>query len=1144
MTAEVTPVRGDAESGDEPKFLEVEGENVRERLLNALRIDLLGPESADEVLSQSPATRYLIGMLAPHGTTLTPSEDEQAEGVEEESEQSEGQTRISQSLVPSSIGISFVVGGDRDAVRATATWGEYHSEERVDAEEVEATESGNIDPNADPEETAKTTRKEYDWVRTPFEVSVVVPLDQPTGEKSISDGASVEWLVEPTAGRRIVSLFLVNSRSAPAGRRPPDETWLYQPQIRVGGDGAPFEARRLSREQSDPDPDIASADLIYRKRHEFAVGHGVATEWTIDGTDESRASEVWTTIIPTQQVYWVRGPEELAALSMDRLADASTPDEVAEIVNPLLEAYEAWIEERRDEVPTILPPDDAVAADHIAAQVQSLERMRAGLTALLEDSAALEAFRFANRAMAMQRRASVRVLLRRRDELVPAEQDIAAEWRPFQLAFILQAITGLVHPDRPDRAVADLLWYPTGGGKTEAYLGLTAFTFALRRLWGSRDGYDFTAGTAVIMRYTLRLLTIQQFHRALTLTCACELIRRQDEGKWGTMPFTIGLWVGQSVTPNTYEDSRDAIERLRKGQRVWEGSPYQLLYCPWCGGDLTPGNYEPDDDLERTLIKCLGADCEFGARNSEFGLPAFLVDREIYRHPPSLILATVDKFAQMAWNGRIKSIFGRVARHCPRHGYIGEEDTHAKSHRESAALPAAQVRDVELPFAPPDLIIQDELHLIAGPLGSLVGIYETVVDGLCTRRSGDDDIRPKVVASTATVRRARSQLRALFDRDADVFPPLGLDAGDSFFAVEERDQPGRMYVGVFGPGKSIKTTLVRTYSALLSRAQYEFERALEEDPEDEVADAYMTLVGYFNSLRELGGTLRLLDDDVPARLRVLFNRRFGPRRLLFEKDRELTSRRASFQITETLKALDRTFRSKESGAYPIDVLLASNMISVGVDIDRLGLMVVSAQPKTTAEYIQATSRVGRVHPGLVVEVYNWVRPRDISHYERFVHYHDTFYRHVEATSVTPFSERARDRALPGVFTSFVRQGVPGMAGPEAAADHFDADDPRVEAIAAAISERSARVAERDEVGADTEAQLKVLMDQWNHAAQAETELVYSTSGLGGKKAERDAKAVLMRRMELERGRGAWPVSGSLREVEDEVDVVLLPEEDP
>ena len=1129
-----------------PNYYKAHGDTVRERLLDALKVDLLGPESQDEVLTQSPGTRYLLGMLAPSGTKLSPSEDDDSSSAAAGDEEQEQGPRVSQQLTPSSIGLSFVVDSECDSVSVRTTWGQYEKHERNDGSEIDPEEAADIDPDDDPDSTATNKRKEYSWTRTPFDVTTEVSLSVRSGSEKISDGASVEWIVEVFESLQVVSIFLVNTSKATGDKRPPEEDWIYQPQISVSGGGPVFLSRRLPRKSPDVDPDVASADLVYRRRREFAAGHGVAADWDTEGQDAKGASRIYTTVIPSREIHTVRGPLDLPDLSMDELGNAESPDKIRYLLEPLLDAYAQWIEDRKSEVGEIPPPDDQVAIDHIAAQERSLGRMRLGLESLREPEA-FEAFRFANRAMAMQRRTTVRVLSRRRSDTVLAHDQIQASWRSFQMGFILQAITSLVYPSHPDREVAELLWYPTGGGKTEAYLGLTAFTFALRRLRLEDRKYDSSAGTAVLMRYTLRLLTIQQFQRALTLICACELLRLEDVSKWGEERFTIGLWVGQSVTPNNFSDSRSALEDLTNGRRRNRQSPYQVLFCPWCGEDISPRSYIADEGLERTLIKCPGSECPFGARNSEFGLPALVVDQEIYRHPPSLVLATVDKFAQMAWNGRIRALFGRVDRYCPRHGYLVEGDRHARQHRATRAHPATVVQELDSPFAPPDLIIQDELHLISGPLGSLVGIYESVIDGLSTRTYEDKTIRPKIVASTATVRRANKQIRGVFDRDADVFPPLGVDASDSFFAVENLERSGRLYVGIFGPGKSIKTILVRAYSSLLSRARYEFERAFETDPLGEavdIADAYMTLVGYFNSLRELGGVRRLLDDDVPARLRVLRRRKFGPNRRLFEKDRELTSRRPSFEISETLKALDRTFKSVESGSYPIDVLLASNMISVGVDIDRLGLMVVSAQPKTSAEYIQATSRVGRMHPGLIVEVYNWVRPRDISHYEHFAHYHETFYRHVEATSVTPFSERARDRALRGVLTSFVRQEIPDMGLPEDAADGFDRTISRVDEIVDFLRERSYRVTGSQETAAETRQMLDNLTGEWHNWAQKDDTLVYSTRGLSAADWKNEStKTVLMKAMEQTNARGSWPVAGSLREVEEEVDIILLQDEE-
>lgn len=1124
-----------------------EGPRVRDRLVAALRFDLLGPESPEEALPQSPATRYLVGMLAPPGTPLDTAEDESIDTAQESGGPEAGPVTTF-SLTPSSIGLSFVVDPSARDLVVTASWGEYEKRERVEEEapeEVEPEEASDIDREEDADETAKMPRKKHEWVRTPHEVALtlgVLEMGKPHYEK-VGEQVQAGWSVRQLGKHLVVSVFLVNRRHVPPGQRPPDEMWLYQPQLRVSGEGAPFLARKLDRGEinlaPDPDPDIASANVLYRNRFEFATGHGVAAAWTV-AEEGNRATELWTEVIPGHRVPIVRARESEAPLDMDLLAAAGTGEEAEQLLRPLMDAYEQWIEERAGELAGIEAPDDAVAAEHVKLARKSLTRMREGAVLLGADPNALMAFRFANRAMAMQRRHTVAVLLKRRGQ--PAMEHIDAAWRPFQIGFILQCLPGIVDPSSPDRAIADLLWFPTGGGKTEAYLGLTAFTLAYRRLVADPGGLDRTSGTSVLMRYTLRLLTIQQFQRATALMCACEVIRVEEPGRWGEAPFSIGLWVGESVTPNNYADGKQNLAKLKSGQAVYEANPCQILYCPWCGDDITPEHYVALDDEERIRVKCWNEACDFFSARAGDGLPVVLVDQEIYRNPPSLLLATVDKFAQMAWNGRIQSLFGRVEKWCPRHGFISTGEGHPASHPQTTASPKTVVEDCASWLAPPDLIIQDELHLISGPLGTMTGIYETAVDGLCSRVVEGIRVSPKVIASTATVRGAHDQIEALFLRKTTVFPPLGLDAADSFFAHEDDDLPGRLYLGIYAPGKSIKTALVRVYAALLSRAEYEFDDLRDADEAARAeADSYMTLVGYFNSLRELGGAVRLVDDDVPARLRVLRKRGFGPSRLLYEK-KELTSRKSSTDIAARLKELDRTFLKREKGSYPIDVLLASNMISVGVDIDRLGLMVVSAQPKTSAEYIQASSRIGRVHPGLVVEVYNWVRPRDTSHYERFIHYHDTFYRHVEATSVTPFSARARDRALPAVMVSYVRQANPQLAH-ELDANDFDPQHPGVQGIINELAARAEEITGRADVGEETRQMLMNLVEEWQSFESETHPLRYSSRGI--KAADRANWTILLRQMELggttdpSDDRGRWRAAGSLREVEAEVDVVLL-----
>jgi hypothetical protein len=620
---------------------------------------------------------------------------------------------------------------------------------------------------------------------------------------------------------------------------------------------------------------------------------------------------------------------------------------------------------------------------------------------------------------------------------------------PFQLAFILLSIPSLADPTHKDRtkpieAFADLLWFPTGGGKTEAYLGVAAFAMAIRRLQGKLGGYDGSRGLTVIMRYTLRLLTLQQFQRASALICAMELLRQDaaagGDTSLGSEPFTIGLWVGNRVTPGSTDDSHRAIQDIRNPEKFDAGgtSPAQLTSCPWCGCDVSPRHdVEVDTAAKRTSIYCgdKKGRCEFSKGKSSKkphpGIPVLVVDEEIYHRPPSMMIATVDKFALMAWRGEVRTLFGRANTECPRHGLLWPGADCTGAHRAYKGLPSTTVKNITA-IRPPDLIIQDEFHLISGPLGTMVGLYETAINELCSWELEGHTVQPKIVASTATVRKATEQVNNVFMRRVAVFPPHGLDVSDNFFSIQRSIElmPGRRYLGVCSPGSSRPAMLIRVYTAFLTASQALFDRF------GQAADPYLTTVGYFNSLRELGGMRRLAEDDVQTRsyrVQMSLVDRPGLAQRSVSNIRELTSRVSSRDIPKYLDQLEIKFKAEfdpalgrhvtrweEGDARSIDVVLATNMLSVGVDVNRLGLMVVNGQPKSTAEYIQATSRVGRFFPGLVCTVLTWARPRDLSHYETFEHYHATFYKHVEAQSVTPFSPRAMDRGLTGTLLSVMR----------------------------------------------------------------------------------------------------------------------------
>ncbi|MDI7269552.1 MAG: helicase-related protein, partial [Myxococcota bacterium] len=605
----------------------------------------------------------------------------------------------------------------------------------------------------------------------------------------------------------------------------------------------------------------------------------------------------------------------------------------------------------------------------------------------------------------------------------------------------------------------------------------------------------------------LRLLTLQQFQRAAALVCACEVIRRSalaaGDARWGREPFRIGLWVGQKTTPNK---TRQSQESLRQGRGVRDGpfralghgSPAQLTSCPWCGAEIRPGAHIQVQSYEagagRTLIHCgdpLGR-CPFSAAQAPGeGLPVLVVDEEIYRRLPTLLIATVDKFAQLPWNGITQMLFGEVDAFCPRHGFRSPDLPDADSHPRRGDLPA--VRSVPFPpLRPPDLVIQDELHLISGPLGSLTGLYETAVDELCSWTVAGRRVRPKVIASTATIRRASQQVHALFLRRVAVFPPHGLEVGDNFFSLR-RDPavvPGRRYLGICAPGRRLKAVMIRVYVAFLAAGQQLYQR------HGPAADPWMTLVGYFNAMRELAGMRRVTEDDVRTRLRDADRRGLARRTGL--RLEELTSRKSSTDIPRLLDRLEKGFdpaedaqreearkeRRRWEGMLPLDVLLATNMVSVGVDVKRLGLMVVCGQPKTTAEYIQATSRVGRSFPGLVATVCNWARPRDLSHYERFENYHARFYEHVEALSLTPFASRAMDRGLSALLVSLVRLPE-GTFNANDRAEVIDPGHPLVARAIERIVERAAAVTASQEVADEVRTMLRARLDSWVHEARRE-----------------------------------------------------------
>jgi hypothetical protein len=1185
---------------------------LRQLLQLAVTDDLLGPANGpfERIFDMSVRDRYLVGKLAPRATpagieglqgALAPedAEDEPDDiqvhtGHHESGAEFDGtdghvdaeadaadeiDASTNQSLAPSSFGITFCVDGDAKQIEVEARWGRYA---RLYEHEHTKPINRKIKDAQGHVTVSKEDVKVKVWERVPCGGALKIDLSEgpiaPFALDATQPEVLVQGAVRPKAanGDRLITLFFVNAQSEPEDNK--DTAWVFQPELMVraaDGDAAIFR-RRVIQSHKDDDGERVALEMIYRKQVEFAAGHGIAVHAEAAHEDPQRAREVRSVVIPQHEVPVTETPglrpEDRPAmramvdaghLDMEELAKLDLQP-LQKVLSALVEDYGAWIAEQRARVQAGISPYDEQGDLALKKCVEIKTRLQAGIDGLA-DAKALASFRFMNRAMALQRVHSIYALSRRRGETRPiSDFEVRANrsWRPFQLAFILLSIPALADPAHKDRtspaeAIADLLWFPTGGGKTEAYLGVAAFAMAMRRLQGMVGGLDGSRGLTVIMRYTLRLLTLQQFQRASTLICATEVLRLEAAGKGdtslGAEPFTIGLWVGNKVTPGTTDDSHAVIQNIRNPDKFDAGgtSPAQLTSCPWCGSEISARrDIEVDKQRKRTTLYCGDAkgQCEFSrgksSQRAQQGVPVIVVDEELYHRPPAMLIATVDKFAMMAWRGEVRTLFGRVNAECPRHGLLWPDSDCNGAHPARNNLPKTVIKTIAA-IRPPDLIIQDEFHLISGPLGTMVGLYETAINDLCSWSLDGKTVQPKIVASTATVRKASEQVNNVFMRRVAVFPPHGLDVEDNFFSVQRpiEQMPGRRYIGICSPGSSRPAMLIRVYTAFLTASQCLFERF------GQAADPYLTTVGYFNSLRELGGMKRLAEDDVQTRayrVQMSLVDRPGLVQRSVGAVRELTSRVSSRDIPRYLDQLEIKFKAEfdpvssrfvtkweDGDVRAIDVVLATNMLSVGVDVNRLGLMVMNGQPKSTAEYIQATSRVGRSFPGLVCTVLTWARPRDLSHYETFEHYHATFYKHVEAQSVTPFSPRAMDRGLTGTLLSTMRLENPTFT-PNGGAQFLDKPD-RVEAVKARelLVGRAWQVSQEVTLRDLARSGLKERLDEW--AAEANKGgriLAYEKKG-----PNRQTTVALLQRPGV-KAWGNFTVPMSMREVEPGVRLIM------
>ena len=1029
--------------------------SLRNDLVGEVRKYLVGPREPDEVLHERPEEYYTSGILFPRDAEVDSfdTENPEVDGYDEVEEKNVS-IQVEPLTRQSSMGLHVNIRDGVNRVGLEIIYSKYTNANGCWRRLAPVRENHTIaldkrEDRIDIRGAGGTVEAELRW-----KLGEVGYGSEKHRVLNCSLSNAATWIKHKT-GSDFASAKDQNSRGT-----------IFQPSIRIHSDRPIFSDHWLRAGGVLHTAENKSLDLIFANTAYYGRGSNCAAVWE----REIEPRWVATEFVPTYVAPGI-GKESDGSdgrpsrIDMHRLSytegdyrDGQYMKHLEKTIRPLTDSYGEWIGAEKKGIRNLDKNAKLTAAanDHIHKCTEAHRRMEDGLEFLLDanNEKARLAFALANRAMLWQRiryEYSLMVAEGRKPSCRNPTEPEQAFWYPFQLAFFVMNVRGIADESSGERDVVDLLWFPTGGGKTEAYLAVAAFAMIYRRL--KANGKDGGLGVSVIMRYTLRLLTLQQFERASTLMCALEFIRiNHPEYGLGEDPFLIGLWVGYNLTPNTAEKSRKAIDGERRGDRILEGSPVQHTHCPWCGDRIDAYCYAVDSRSDWTIVHCKNKSCFFYSRNktdTKRALPVLTVDDDIYRRCPAMIIATVDKFARMPYKEKIASIFGRVDRRCGKHGFLAPGDgCGARSHRDSSIIRIHKLDG-------PDLIIWDELHLISGPLGSMVGLYETAVDYLSRRGT----TVPKIIASTATIRGADDQARKIFNRKRPhKFPPPGTRREDSFFWWELKDR-GRQYVGTSFSYRSAKYSLARIYASLLQTAK----TAIAAHGTD-VVDPYWTLVGYFNSIRELGGAIRLVEDDVVDNIKFIAETLHGGQE---RRDpgrpsdglEELTGRKGQAEILEIRRNLCKTVNIPGC----ISTLLATNMISVGIDIKRLGVMVVNGQTKSVSEYIQATGRIGRTRdvPGLVFTLYNPYKPRDLSHYEDFYGYHSMLQRYVEPSTLTPFSVGSVERGMHAVLTAMVRLSTPRLSG-NYSASRFDVDGARD-----AISFILDRYEQVQQVGPDT-----------------------------------------------------------------------------
>lgn len=598
-------------------------------------------------------------------------------------------------------------------------------------------------------------------------------------------------------------------------------------------------------------------------------------------------------------------------------------------------------------------------------------------------------------------------------------------WRLFQIVFIVSLICEMVRSEykddesltQADLEVANLLYFPTGGGKTEAFLGCCVFNMFFDRLRGK----DY--GVTAFLKYPLRLLAVQQLERVLVIVMKANVVREASKELKNSKPFEVGFFVGKNNTPNNISAREPLSDRgdthgskglILESDEETLNEYYRFIdTCPICGEKHISMRFNREKwKLEHY---CTNPDCSVDA------LPLLIVDNEIYRYLPSIVVSTIDKIAMLGTTNEFKMLFGQVKKWCPVHGFSCQSKCLVA--KDGCQQPLKEVGLLKDPV--PTLFIQDEMHLVKESLGTFDSHYESFMNYYAKNLVPETQRKQiRFIGATATISMYEEHIRHLYHMAGRRFPCEypSLINGNDFYSYTDTEDVTRIILGYAPYGRSItngmweSVYIMRTilYSMIINRDKtlVELQKkgfdGTSEDLREMLFDYWIELV--YNNRKQ---DAMELENSFQNQGNNYLEEKGVPKFIIEQMTSDVdfqTVRKTLFDIQSNRGDLEST-----------NLLLATSTISHGVDEDSFNIMYFFGMPNNNAEYIQAYSRTGRKYTGIVIDVIRLMRIRDRSYLKNFEVFHQNKDDLVEAVPINRWAKNAIYSTLPGILSAILMQ---------------------------------------------------------------------------------------------------------------------------